>query len=49
MLALSQSRGAFIGYAETVAWQGFLLVALLDLLLAGLVWRLFVQGYKIKA
>ncbi len=42
-------RGAFIGYAETVAWQGFLLVALLDLLLAGLVWRLFARGYKIKA
>ncbi len=42
-------RGAFIGYAETTAWQGFLLVGLLDLLLAGLVWRLFARGYKIKA
>ena len=42
-------RGAFIGYAETTAWQGLLLVGLLNLLLAALVWRLFARGYKIKA
>ena len=47
-LAVNAFRFSMTGYSEAAVWPAPLVILALSLALGGLLWRLFVKGYKLR-